>query len=117
MTVQLRLKIYAGGRQIGTRDLHQDMIRLGREGDVRLEDAGAASLHAVIEAASEAAMAIVDLDSSSGTLLNGVSITKSKLDFGDRIRIGDVEILIERPTDDALPTKFNVVPLDWKLGQ
>jgi hypothetical protein len=51
--------------------------------------------HAEIRA-SRKRVQIEDLRSTNGTLVNGVPIQSSPLQPGDRIRIGDVEMVFER---------------------
>jgi pSer/pThr/pTyr-binding forkhead associated (FHA) protein len=38
---------------------------------------------------------IVDLDSTNGTRVNGAPVTSAPLRSGDRIRLGEIEVLFE----------------------
>jgi pSer/pThr/pTyr-binding forkhead associated (FHA) protein len=40
---------------------------------------------------------VVDLDSTNGTFVNGKRVTRAKLNVGDRLGVGRVELFISRP--------------------
>lgn len=76
--------------------LDRETVILGRalETDVRINDTGVSRRHASITAARDRAAAttdyvLTDLNSRSGTLLNGTRIKKEILHSGDKITIGD----------------------------
>jgi two-component system, cell cycle response regulator len=76
--------------------LERDTVVLGRavEADVRVNDFRASRLHARISAERDAETRVArykirDLDSTNGTLLNGIPITESFLNEGDKVTIGD----------------------------
>jgi Mg-chelatase subunit ChlD len=71
--------------------------RIGSLGDndVVIDTDVVSRYHAEIHASREK-IEIEDLRSTNGTLVNGVPIESSALQPGDRIRIGDVEMVFER---------------------
>lgn len=75
--------------------LERDEVVLGRtlDADVRINDARASRLHARIQiernaVTGEMLYRITDLNSTNGTILNGVPITDAYLSNGDKIIIG-----------------------------
>jgi hypothetical protein len=96
----LRLQFLTGpqaGREVasaGTR------VRIGRsrDNDLVLPDVGApaASRHHAEAVLEGGRWWLVDLSSANGTLVNGRRITRVGLDAGDRVRIGDEELLVCR---------------------
>lgn len=63
------------------------VIKIGRNGQLRLADSTVDRIHALVEFAPDGAV-ILDMGSSSGTFLNGKRINKSKVERGDRIQVG-----------------------------
>jgi hypothetical protein len=75
--------------------LQHGVIKIGRvpSAHLRIEhDANVSRLHAVIEL--EDAITIIDLGSSSGTIVNGTKVTKTKLEVGDVVQLGDSVVTI-----------------------
>ena len=52
-------------------------------------------LHCRLEAESETLL-VVDLDSTNGTFVNDKRVDKARLSSGDRLRIGRVELTVEK---------------------
>jgi hypothetical protein len=77
--------------------LRRGRTRIGALGDndVVIETEVVSRHHAEIRAGRNK-IEIEDLRSTNGTLVNGVSVERSPLQPGDRIRIGDVEMVFER---------------------
>ena len=72
-------------------DLYEDTTRIGRSGesDIMLTDQAVSRLHAQIRE-SHGHFTLTDLDSSSGTLLNGKKLRSPLvLQNGDEITVGD----------------------------
>ena len=65
--------------------------------DVRLEEPGVASKHAEIRLLDGKSLQLRDLGSSTGTLLNGVTVTETLLGSGDEIRIGTCRWMLQAP--------------------
>jgi predicted component of type VI protein secretion system len=70
--------------------------------DIPVKDAKASREHAKIYKQGEQ-YAIVDLNSSNGTFVNGEKITKRILKNGDEISIGTVRLLFEVPEEKRAP--------------
>jgi len=85
-----------------TYDLERAAI-LGRleSNDIPVHDKKASREHAKIYRQGQA-FAIVDLNSSNGTFVNGEQITKRVLKTGDEITIGVVHLLFESAEEDAV---------------
>ena len=65
-------------------------MRIGRrrDNDLVLEDPTTSSQHAAIEMEGEDVL-LVDLQSTNGTYINGIQISRAPLTQGDEVRIGD----------------------------
>ena len=93
-----RLVVKVGGRVVQEVDLRTE-IRIGRaeDNDLNLTDPKVSRHHARITLDGNAYV-IVDLGSANGTRVNGVEITASyRLKHGDRISIGDAELIYQEP--------------------
>jgi pSer/pThr/pTyr-binding forkhead associated (FHA) protein len=77
-------------------------IKIGRTGDIRLEDPSVSRLHAVIEIGPGGA-SVVDLGSASGTFLNGRKVSRAPLGKGDAIDLGSSKVVIEDIDTTAKP--------------
>jgi hypothetical protein len=77
--------------------LRRGRTRIGSLGDndVVIDTEVVSRHHAEIRSSGKK-IEIQDLESTNGTLVNGVPIESSPLQLGDRIRIGDVEMVFER---------------------
>ena len=80
----------------------EEAVILGRlpTNDIPVEDAKASREHAKIYRQGDR-FAIVDLNSSNGTTVNGKPVTKQVLEHGDVIAIGLVEMQFEDPEAEA----------------
>jgi TonB family protein len=93
----LTFKIFKGGVQIGEQTLTQDVIKVGKlsSAHLRIDDESVSRMHAYIQVASPTEIYISDLGSAKGTIVNGQRVNKAKLNSGDRIRLGDTEVVVE----------------------
>ncbi len=85
--------------------LDQQRTTIGRKAgnDVLLDDQTVSSEHAAVSLMG--APAITDLDSTNGTFVNGVRISKQELRHGDVIRIGQHELkFIDEQVQDMAAT-------------
>lgn len=80
-------------------------ISIGREmdNDLVIHGAAVSRQHAEIKFEDEQYI-LVDLDSTSGTFVNGIQITESTLNSGDSIMLADTPIVF---VDDAPPISRN----------
>jgi pSer/pThr/pTyr-binding forkhead associated (FHA) protein len=65
--------------------------------DVQLDEAGVSSRHAEIAMGDDKSLLLKDLDSETGTLLNGEPVIESQLGSGDEIRIGTCRLMLQAP--------------------
>jgi pSer/pThr/pTyr-binding forkhead associated (FHA) protein len=65
------------------------VIGRSRECDIFLEDLSVSRHHATIHEVAHAQYEIVDNHSATGTFINGEPITRSALQEGDQIQIGN----------------------------
>ena len=77
----------------------RDSIVLGSspDCDVRLSDAGISARHAEICLVEGNALLLKDLDSETGTLVNGEPVIETMLGSGDEIRIGTCRWMLQAP--------------------
>src|SRR3954469_20047311 len=66
--------------------------------DFRVDAALVSRLHCRLEAGHDE-IDVVDLSSTNGTYVNDRKIDRAKVASGDRLRIGRVELMVERQTD------------------
>jgi len=95
--------VVTGGEQVGRRYVLGDKAVIGRSGDVnvRIEDAQASRRHAVLTRDEQGRFILEDLGSRNGTLVNGVSVERRVLVFGDRVHVGSKTILLFTHRDPA----------------
>ena len=76
-----------------------ELIVLGSSSDcdVQLDEAGVSSRHAEIRLVDGKSLLLKDLDSKTGTLLNGEPVTETLLGSGDEIRIGTCRWMLQAP--------------------
>ncbi len=84
------LEYLANGRVNDFVLLLQEVCLIGREfGDCLIDDEEASAEHCQIQKIGHR-YHLIDLSSTNGTYLNGKRVTKSKLEVGDEIKIGQV---------------------------
>ena len=74
----------------------KDVVTIGRDvkNDIQVIDVKVSRRHSVVEK-RKGYHIVRDLGSRNGTFLNGLQISESELTSGDRIRVGETEILFE----------------------
>jgi hypothetical protein len=80
-----------------THVLHERRVVLGRskECDVQVPDANVSRRHAELRQEGSTWW-VVDLDSTNGTEVNGRRVPRAKLADGDRIKLGETELVFRR---------------------
>ncbi len=80
----------------------KDKIVLGRilSADLRIDDPRVSRIHALIEQKGDG-IVLTDLASSHGTFVNGKKVVESKVQFGDTIRVGFIELKLEKGSGKA----------------
>jgi pSer/pThr/pTyr-binding forkhead associated (FHA) protein len=91
-------------------DLNKTSVTLGRDltNDIVLGDGRVSRSHARLDC-GPAGCEIVDLGSSNGTRLNGVTVQRSKLSPGDTLGLGSSQLRFQapQPIDDAGVTRLD----------
>ena len=107
----LSLKIFKDSKLIKTKIFTDDQISIGSSEGLSLQLEGLSPWHALIEKKHDI-FCILDLNSESGTRLNGQKITdETVINSGAVIRIGSYEVhfFIGPPTETAVKTKSPAV--------
>jgi hypothetical protein len=94
---------YQGGQLISRDSVTHDIVKVGRDpkSHLRVDDPAASRMHAVIEVASPAEITLIDLGNDPGTYVNGERINKCRLRVGDRIDIGNTQLILENVEADG----------------
>ncbi|MBI1861111.1 MAG: AgmX/PglI C-terminal domain-containing protein [Deltaproteobacteria bacterium] len=105
----------AKGHVIQTGEFLKDKIVLGRilSADLRIDDARVSRIHALVEQKGETLM-ITDLASSHGTFVNGKKVVEKAIKFGDKIKLGFVELRIEKGSGNVI--NASPVPATSNVG-
>ena len=80
------------------------LLSLGRDpaNQVTVGDPAVSRKHCTISEVSSGTFEIADLDSHNGTFVNGVQVSRTPIQHGDRIRIGSSEfVFLTGPDEDA----------------
>lgn len=85
------------GDVLGSHEFVKEKIVLGRilSADVRIDDPRVSRIHALLEIRGET-MLLTDLASTHGTFVNGEKIVESKIKIGDTIRLGVIDLRVEK---------------------
>jgi pSer/pThr/pTyr-binding forkhead associated (FHA) protein len=76
-------------------------IGRARRADFVVDAALVSKLHCRLEADS-LTIEVIDLASTNGTFVNGARVERARLGAGDLLRLGRVELKVERHVDDIL---------------
>ncbi len=89
--------IGADGKILHASEFVKEKIVIGRvlSADVRIDDPKVSRIHALIEVRN-GAIGVTDLASSHGTFVNGKKVVESALNFGDVLKLGNVEVRISK---------------------
>ncbi len=95
----------------GKFELKKDIVAIGRGTDVdlRFDDDAFSRRHCCIERVFDQYQ-LVDLGSTNGTMLNGTQALMEDLKDGDRIRIGNIEMVFHNPAS-AVAMEEELVPM------
>src|SRR5947207_1476825 len=95
--------IAVGGNLSGMRfplGAHEVLAGRSPDAEIRLQDSGAGAEHFIVRAAP-GGYCVMDLQSESGTLVNGRRIVECRLEPGDRISVGDTILLYRKGAGDG----------------
>ncbi|MEE9279548.1 MAG: FHA domain-containing protein [Myxococcota bacterium] len=102
--------IQVSGEAAGTEyELKTDRVTLGRgpNADITFDDTAMSREHAALELAEEG-FQLVDLGSTNGVLVNGVSVSVADLKHGDRFQLGDHIFQYVLEERERSPREFEV---------
>lgn len=97
-TTPVRLDVLGqNGEVVHSCEFVKEKIVMGRilSADLRIDDPRVSRIHALIEVRGENIL-LTDLASSHGTFVNGQKIVEHKMKLGETIRLGFVEIKLEK---------------------
>lgn len=88
------------GASLGLRELNWGVTRLGRadDNDIKVDHSSISSHHCELELGLDF-LAIRDCGSTNGSFIDGQRITEARIEPGQSLRLGDVEVTIERSLD------------------
>jgi pSer/pThr/pTyr-binding forkhead associated (FHA) protein len=91
----LTFQVYQDGQWVRDEVLDQPIVRVGRmrSSHLLLDDESVSRTHAVIEVTGQEVL-LIDLDSSSGTAVNGTRVKKAVLAAGDQIEFGKARVVV-----------------------
>lgn len=91
------LNVIAGpdkGKRFPVSDAFNVLLGRSRHAETQLADLSVSRVHCEIEVKKKRIL-ITDLDSASGTFVNGKRITETELRVGDVVRIGDTQLRVD----------------------
>lgn len=96
-SIPVRLDVLSEGNVVHSSEFIKEKIVVGRilSADFRIDDARVSRIHALLEV-KDNELWITDLASSHGTFVNGKKIVEHKLKFGDKIKLGFIEVRVEK---------------------
>jgi len=104
-----RVAIIAGPKKGDVVALDTDEVSIGRDATngLRLQEPLVSRHHCVIRKSAEG-HSVADLDSTNGTLVNGVPVKQQRLSHGDHLRIGDSVLLFLLHDAESAPNRTSV---------
>ncbi len=88
-------QIFKADQMVREETFNQPLIRIGRmkSSHLLLDDKSVSRMHAVVEVTGEEVL-LIDLDSGSGTAVNGARVKKAVLKSGDQLNFGDARVVV-----------------------
>jgi hypothetical protein len=104
MPTPIVLKVFRGNELVRSERFEREIIKIGRLASAHLvlDDDKVSRIHSVIEVSPEGGLSIIDMGSAEGTFVNGRKVSRGKLELGDKIRVGGLEIMVAE--GEAAPT-------------
>jgi pSer/pThr/pTyr-binding forkhead associated (FHA) protein len=95
--IPITFHIYEGDQLARTESFAQDVIKIGKleSSHLRVDDPAVSRMHSVIEVSGPGEVYIIDLGSTSGTVVNGQRVNKAKLESGDQLQFGGTVVVVE----------------------
>jgi pSer/pThr/pTyr-binding forkhead associated (FHA) protein len=122
----ITFQVMSGDQLVREESFTQPLIRVGRmkSSHLLLVDESVSRTHAVVEVTAEQEVLLMDLDSSSGTAVNGTRVKKASLKSGDQVEFGKVRVIVSygkvaasaAPEPRARPTGAPPPPIPRDAG-
>ena len=111
MKPKITIEVYDGDDVVRTQEFVQEVIKIGSgtSSHVALEGDTVARMHSLIEANPDGTIAIIDLGSSAGTILNGNPIKQANLQDSDELNLGGHRLVVRIEADDEVKTSPGTV--------
>ncbi len=113
-TPTIRITLFEGEKLVREEVFTQKTIRVGKAGQahLRLNDPNVSRQHCVIEIGDSGEVRLTDLESTNGTLVNGVKVSQAVLRPGDEVQIGDTKLRLdfEQAAEGAAADAFFAPP-------
>jgi pSer/pThr/pTyr-binding forkhead associated (FHA) protein len=92
----ITVRVFKGDQMVREEIFSQPLIRIGRmrSSHLLLDDETVSRMHAVVEVTGEEEILLIDLDSSSGTAINGKRVKKAILKSGDQLDFGKARVIM-----------------------
>jgi pSer/pThr/pTyr-binding forkhead associated (FHA) protein len=90
--------IYQGGQLVRSETLAQDVVKIGKldSSHLKIDDDGVSRMHSVIEVSpATGEVFIIDLGSATGTIVNGQRVSKTRIETGDQLQLGNTIVAVE----------------------
>ena len=89
------IRVHRGSDLVDTQLFERDIIKIGRlaSAHLRLDDPKVSRIHAVIDIAN-GEVSIIDMGSAEGTRVNGEKVSRTRLNDGDEIGLGDSRLVL-----------------------
>lgn len=103
-SIALTFAVYQNGTLVRRETVTEEVIKVGSDvkAHLRITDARASRMHAIIEATALDRVTLIDLGNDSGTKVNNTPVTKCFISSGDQITIGETNIVLERVESAAV---------------
>jgi TonB family protein len=109
------------GQHIRSETLTQDVIKIGKldSSHLKLEDEGVSRMHSVVEVSGTGDVFVIDLGSTTGTIVNGQRVSKVQVQPGDQLQFGSLTVQVDfgdEAQDDDAPLPSAAVEPSTVLG-
>jgi hypothetical protein len=108
--IALTFALYQGEVLVRRETTTTDIVKVGRDpkSHLRVDDALACRMHAVIEAVGADCITLIDLGNEPGTMVNGERVSKRRIVPGDQLSVGGTTIILEKAEAVAVATQASV---------
>ena len=99
-----QVQIFRDEKAIKSLIFNQDKIIIGRilSVDLIIDDISISRIHAAIDISDKGELSVSDLGSINGVVVDGKKVAESKIVSGQRVKLGDIEILVDLFKEDEI---------------